>query len=130
MEKKEDFYIPEEIAEWIGMKKSEYLSQLILKAETGDIGFEEYHLYDSYIPSTIESPDKAFQDQVDGYLLRTYLKTYSDQGKFHQVVVGVVIDETKEKAQVFVPILSFVSRKDLLVQEFCSGAVITYQILN
>ncbi len=130
MEKKEDFYIPEEIAEWIGMKKSEYLSQLILKAEADDIGFEEYHLYDSYIPDTIENPDKAYEDQVDGYLMRIYLKTRNQRGSFHQVVLGVVIDDAKTKAQVFVPVLSFVSRKDQIVKEFCTGNVISHQTLN
>lgn len=130
MEKKEDFLIPDEIAEWIGLKKSEYLSKLIEKQIAGDIGFEQFHLFDSFISSTIEFPDKAYESEEDNQIIRTYIRSYNDRGHFHQVVVGVVIDDKKNNADVFVPILCFASRKDELVREFCVGEVITRPTLN
>ncbi|MFP5384537.1 MAG: hypothetical protein ACLGHN_00565 [Bacteriovoracia bacterium] len=129
MEKRDDFYIPEEMAEWIGLKKSEYLSRLIQIQDGDDIGFEEFHLYDSYIVGTIESPDKTFERDEDNQRIRTYLKSYSERPGFHQVVVGVLLDD-QSKAVVFIPILSFVSKKDALVREFCQGEVLKAPTLN
>lgn len=130
VEKRDDFYIPEEIAEWVGLKKSEYLSKLIEKQVPGDLGFESFHLYDQYIPGTIESPDKAFESQDDSQLLRTYVRSYRGDCDFHQVVIGLVMDDQASKANVFIPILSFVSKMDEVVREFCVGEVITRPTLN
>lgn len=130
MEKREDFNIPEEAAEWIGLKKSEYLSKLIGLLGPDDFGFEEFHLYDNHIPETIENPDKAFQEIIDGHKVRTYIRTYSERAVYHQVVLGVLINDDEKNATVFIPILSFVSRKRELVKEFSAGSVITAPTLN
>lgn len=130
MEKREDFFIPEDAAEWIGLKKSEYLSSLIQKQPADDLKFEEFHLFDGHIPSTIENPDKAFEYKEDDQVLRVYVRTYVERAKFHQVVIGVLIDDKQNKAAVFVPILCFVSKSDEVVREFCKGEVITRPTLN
>jgi len=62
MDTKESFFLTEEAANWIGQKKSEYLSVLINLSSRDDFGFEEYHLYDHLIPQTIEHPDQLFDD--------------------------------------------------------------------
>lgn len=130
MEKRDDFYIPEEVAEWIGLKKSEYLSKLIEKQVPGDIGFEQFHLYDTYMPGTIERPDKTYESSDDDQKIRTYIKTYSDRSGFHQVVIGVLLDDKKNSADVFVPIISFVCRESDLVKEFSKGTVLNSPVLN
>ena len=130
MEKRDDFFIPEEIAEWIGLKKSEYLSRLIQNQTENDFKFEEFHLYDGHIPTTIENPDKAFEFEEDEYTLRTYLRSYNDKGTFHQVVIGVLVDDKKNMADVFVPILCFVTKNEGLIREFTHGEVIARPILN
>lgn len=130
MEKREDFYIPEELVEWVSLKKSEYLSKLIMLQKPDDVGFEEFHLFDSYIPGTIESPDKAFETEEDQQKVRIYVKSFSDKFNFHQVVIGVVMDDKATKANVFIPIISFVSKNVELVKEFCVGEVITRPTLN
>jgi hypothetical protein len=130
MEKREDFYIPEEVAEWVSLKKSEYLSKLIQIQGAGDIGFEEFHLYDRLIGGTIESPDKAFESSEDQEIIRTYVKSYSERFNYHQVVVGVVLDDKERKANVFIPIITFVTKNVDVVKEFCVGEVITRPTLN
>lgn len=130
MEKRDDFYIPEEVAEWIGLKKSEYLSRLIEQQLPGDIGFEEFHLYDSHVPETIEKPDKSYESMEDDQKIRTYIKTYSDKKGFHQVVIGVLLDDKQKQADVFIPILTFVSRKTDIVKLFSVGTVISAHTLN
>jgi hypothetical protein len=124
MERRDDFFISEEVAEWIGLKKSEYISRLVLKASPDDIGVEDFHLFDSYIPGSIEKPDTIYESIEDHQRIRTYIKTYSEKVEFHQVVIGVVLDDKKHNSDIFIPILTFVSKKSELVKEFMSGAKI------
>lgn len=130
MERKDHFLISEEVAEWVGLKKSEYLSRIVANQEQDDIPFEEFHLYDSFIPSTIEAPDKIYEFSEDDHSVRTYLKTFSEKSFFHQVVIGVLINDKETRSDVFVPIITFVSRKNNLVKEFCNGVVISQGQLN
>lgn len=130
LEKRDDFLIPEEIAEWIGQKKSEFLSQLIEKNRPEDFGFEQFHLFDQYIPGTIEVPDRAYERSDDGQIIRTYVRTYRTDVEFHQVVLGLVMDDQGSEASVFIPILSFVTKFDELIKEFSVGNVITRPTLN
>ncbi len=118
------------MAEWIGLKKSEYLSKLIQNQKSDDFKFEEYHLFDKHIPTTIENPDKAFESLEDDNTVRIYLRSYNEKVVFHQVVLGVLIDDKQNKAHVFVPILCFVSKHDELIREFTHGDVITRPTLN
>ena len=130
MEKKDDYLISEEIAEWIGLKKSEYLSKLIENMESDDFGFERFHEFNHLVSGTIENPDKALEGEVDNQKMRTYIRTY-DQGEvFHQVVLGTVIDDKKASAEIFIPILVFVSRKDELVRMFSVGKIFSRPTLN
>lgn len=130
VEKRDDFFIPEEVAEWIGLKKSQYLSKIIEMGKPDDIGFEQYHLFDQHIPGTIENPDKAFESEDEDQKIRTYVRSYRTEVEFHQVVVGMVMDDKEMKASVFIPIISFVSKNDELIKEFCVGEVISRPTLN
>lgn len=130
MEKREDFVISEDIIEWIGLKKSEYLSKIISLQLSDDISFEKFHQYDSFIPGTIEFPDKVFEVSQDDQRVRSYLKSYSENSGFHQMVIGVLLEDKQNNADVFVPIISFVSLKSNLVQEFSVGRLVTRPTLN
>ncbi len=130
MEKREDFIISEEVAEWIGLKKSEYLSKLVLKQSQDDIGVEDFHRFDSYIPGSIEKPDSIYELIEDHQRIRTFVKTYSEGLEFHQVVIGVVLDDRKHNSDIFIPILTIVSKKNELVKEFLTGQKILTHKFN
>jgi hypothetical protein len=130
MQKREEFFISEEVAEWIGLKKSEYLSRLILKQSQDDIKFEDFHIYDSYIPDSIESPDSIFERIVDQQIIRTYIKSYVKDQEFHQVVIGVILEDKKHNSQIMVPILSFVSINIEVIKEFMEGEKVLSPKLN
>lgn len=130
MEKKDEFYIPEEVAEWVAQKKSEYLSKLISIQEADDIGIEQFHRFERFIQGTIEDPDKTLQAKIDGIVVRTYLKTYAEETGFHQIVLGAVIPDKATKNEIFVPILILVSKKTGLIKEFCQGDVLNKPTLN
>ena len=130
MERKEDFLIPEEIVEWIGLKKSEYLSRLIMEQKSEDIGFEDFQHYDAYVPGTIEVPDRTYQFKEDDQRIRTYVKTYSEKILFHQVVIGILIEDKSNNSDVFVPIITFVSRDANLIKGFSLGDAVSKPVLN
>jgi hypothetical protein len=130
MEKREEFLISEELAEWIGLKKSQYLSKLVERWVPGDISFEAYTLFDSFISNTIEQPDKVYELLEDDQKVRTYVKTFTERSGFNQLVLGVVVEDGKNSAHVFIPILTFVTRSHELVKAFSDGTVISGHLLN
>ena len=118
MDTKDDFYLPEDILEWIGLKKSEYLSRLINELSSDDYGFEDFHKFDEYLQETIGRPDETYEDKSEQFPIRTCIKTFSG---FHQIAIGAVIPDMNSEAQVFVPVLTFVTKKQQVVLSFSQG---------
>lgn len=127
---RDEFYLPEEIIEWIGLKKSEYLSKLLSSQSPNDIGFEEYLRYDKTIPETLENPDQSFESKSDGYVIRTYTKSYLEGEGFHQVVIGGLFPDKEKNSEVFVPILSFVTKFQETMKLFSEGDVLQRPTMN
>ncbi|MFL5784844.1 MAG: hypothetical protein ACJ76H_09560 [Bacteriovoracaceae bacterium] len=130
MSEEEKYSIPDEVEEWIGLKKSEYLSKLIENVKEGDFGFEEYHLFDHKIQETVEHPDRSFEENDDSYVIQTFVRTYSDEKMFHHVVVGSTYVDKKNEVEVFLLILSFVTRSENVVGIFSVGAPRARPTLN
>jgi hypothetical protein len=124
------FSIPEVLEEWVGLKKSEYLSRLIENLAEGDFGFEEFHQFDHKLQETVEHPDRSYEETIDGYTVQTYVRTYSDEKMFHQIVIGTVYEDKKNEVEVFLPILTFVTRSEELAGLFCVGSPKTRPTLN
>lgn len=118
----DDFYLPEELVEWLGLKKSEYLSKLIENLEPDDFQFHEYLSFEEFIPVTLATPDWSAESVEDGQVIKTYCRSFNDGRFFHQVVVGVVVSDQNQE-DVFVPIISLVTKKDKLVGIFGAGKV-------
>lgn len=124
------FDIPEELESWIGLKKSEYLSQLIENLKEDDFGFEEFHLFDHKLQETVEYPDRSFEEVKDGYPVQTFIRTYSDTRMYHQVVIGTVYIDKKNELEIFLPILTFVTRAEEMVSLFSVGTPRSRPTLN
>jgi hypothetical protein len=116
----DEFYLPEDVIEWLGLKKSEYLSKLIENVQADDFQFEEYHQFEDLISSTISLPDWSVEVLEDDRRIKTYYRLYSDEKAFYQVISGLIVED-QNKNDVFVPILSFVTRHEELVKIFCGG---------
>lgn len=114
------FYLPEDIIEWLGLKKSEYLSRLIVNIEPDDFQFEEYLRFDEFLPETLALPDWSIETLEDGHRVKTFCRTFGNPEVFHQVVIGALIPD-QEKNDVFIPILSFVTRTESLIKFFSAG---------
>lgn len=129
MDTRDDFYLPEDVLEWISLKKSEYLSVLIEKVKSSDFGFEEFQRFDYLIPGTIEVPDSIYEKEEDSYLVRTYIRSYQEDLFFHQLVIGLIILD-QENVPVFVPIITFVTKDSELVRNFSFGHLVNKIIRN
>lgn len=116
----DEFYLSEEIMEWVGLKKSEYLSRLIENIDQDDIQFEEYLRFDEMIPVTLAQSDWSIETIEDKQRLKTFCRSFVDKEVVHQIVVGVLVADQEQK-DVFVPIISFVTKKEKLVNLFSAG---------
>jgi hypothetical protein len=116
----DEFYLPEEIVEWLGLKKSEYLSRLIVNIKPDDFQFEEYLRFEKYLPETLSLPDWSLETIEDNQKVKTFCRTYADPEVFHQIVIGALIQD-QESADVFIPILSFVTKDESLIKIFSAG---------
>lgn len=123
----DEIYLPEEIMEWVGLKKSEYLSILIQNHRPIDIPIEEFHEFNGLVEGTIRKPDKLYFEEIDGYRVNTYVRAY-DKGT--QIVIGALFDEVKENSEIFVPILSLMSNDNDLIKIFTQGQAGNLPILN
>lgn len=116
----DEFYLPEEIVEWLGLKKSEYLSKLIVNIGPDDFQFEEYLNFEKFLPETLSLPDWSLETIEDHQKIKTFCRTFADPEVFHQVVIGALISD-QEKMDVFIPILTFVTRNESLIKIFSAG---------
>jgi hypothetical protein len=116
------FYLPEDVIEWLGLKKSEYLSKLIVNIEPTDFQFEEYHRFEEHLPETLSLPDWSIETLEDGFKVKTFCRTFGHPEVFHQMVIGAVIAD-QEKNDVFIPILTFVTRTESLIKLFSDGKI-------
>ncbi len=130
MDRKEEFYLTEEAAEWIGLKKSEYLSKLIMQVGEGDFDFEEFHRFDNLIPGTIQDPDRSYQDSSDTFTIMVFVKTYMEKQSFHQVVVAAALPDGNTKSEVLVPVLTFVTKKEEVVKQWTTGGPLIRRTLS
>lgn len=116
--------------EWIGLKKSEYLSELIQNMDPDDVPFEEFFKYDGLIEETIRNPDETFESVEDGHELRVFVRFHSSLQNIHQVVIGLLFPDEKKGAQVLVPVMTFVTKKEKLLRLFTSGTPVHKHTLN
>lgn len=108
--------------EWLSLKKSEYLSKLILAVTEDDIPFEEYTQFDELIPATLSQPDWSAETIEDKQRIKTFFRTFADPERLYQIVIGVLVPD-QNKSDVFVPIITFVTRKEGLVRHFNAGKI-------
>jgi hypothetical protein len=106
----------EEFLEWVGLKKSEYLSWLITELGSDDFGFETFHKYDHLIASTLERPDEIWYSKAEDFPLQFYHKFYSQENLIQIVVMAM----EKNRPQ-GIPILSVVTKFQKIASFFKQG---------
>ena len=117
----DEFYLPEDLVEWIGLKKSEYLSRLIQSAPEHDLSFDQYQKFDRLIPSTLSLPDWSVELKEDDQRIKIYCRSHHEDEAFFQIIVGVIILD-QSQSEVLVPILTYVTRFEFITRLFSGGS--------
>lgn len=125
----DEFYLSDEAMEWLGLKKSEYLSKLIENVRPDDFQFQDYLQYEDLIPQSLSLPDQTWEIMNDGYRIKTFVRSFADPEVFQQVVIGGLIPDQNQQ-EIFVPIISFVTKCEELVKIFSAGSEVTKPTLN
>ena len=106
----------EEFLEWVGLKKSEYLSWLIAELGPDDFGFDSFHKFDHLVPSTLERADEIWHLKTEDFPLSFYHKSHPREG-----LIQIVILATEKKSAQGVPILSVVTKESKIASFFKQG---------
>lgn len=127
--------LPQEEVDSLERKKSALLAELLTRRTNADIPFENFYLYDPYIPSTIESPDEIFSYEDDeGDELFVYLKGHSQAGvSFYYIVICTKLEMNQKEnshEEVLFPILSFPTLDGKLTKLYCVGEKISGNLKN
>lgn len=125
--------LSQEMMTSLEQKKSVLLADLLTKRKPSDIPFETFHVYEGYVPSTIENPDEVYKDEdedSDEYFV--YLKGHQHAGvSFYHVVLGIKLDVNQaNNDDVIYPILSFPTLDGDLVKSYCQGEKVSGQLRN
>jgi len=117
----------------IEQKKSELLAHHIDLLSEADIPIDKYPLYDSYIESTMESPDETFKNKdQSGDTIYTYIKAFDKQGvSFYYFVLCMKLEMSEEIGEeIIVPILTFPSVDGDLYRNYHKGEQVSGNLKN
>lgn len=116
----DNFEVEPDILEELELKKSSALADLLSMRSDHDISFEEFIDYESYLSSTLESPDEIFNNNEDE--LSTYIKSFKrDDFSFFYVVVCWKSPQVKDNHQLLLPIIAFPSIDQGLYKHYAVG---------
>jgi hypothetical protein len=118
----EEFYLPEEVVEWLGRKKSELLAWVLENQALDDIPVEDHHKYEGAVAQTLANPDQAWGQKWEGYRVVVQLKMFEDRGVYWMFVVALlspVVDRPGE--EVIIPVLTIPTWDRRWLLPWCQG---------
>lgn len=126
----DEFYLPEEIAEWVDQKKSELLAWVIQHRDDGDVPFEEFGAYGENVEGVLLGADESWAQRWEGHEVRILLKHFEDDALWLFVVCYCAPVEGKPTDQVLVPILVLPTRHTAWLRSWLRGEAITKRALH
>ncbi|MDD4974799.1 MAG: hypothetical protein PHY93_10640 [Bacteriovorax sp.] len=116
-------------------KKSVLLAELLVKRKDDDIPFEDFMLYESCFPETLETPDEVFESRdKEGDTFIVYIKSYIKERENFFYIISCLKRKDKENedspdVSVF-PVLAFPTNDLDLYSEFRTGKRIAGHLNN
>lgn len=124
--------IPTEVIEMLESKKSQMLAEMMINRSSGDIQFELFHKYDSYLDQTIQNPDEVYENEDDeGDEIYTYIRSFK-QGDipFFYVVICYLHQIGDGKESAVLPIIGFPSIDEMLYPKYAIGKKLNEKLKN
>jgi hypothetical protein len=126
--------MPQKELDDLERKKSTLLADLLMKRSTTDIPFENFHLYEPFIPSTIDNPDEVYSfNDEEGDEILVYLKGHIQSGvSFYYIVLckNLELDKQDQNQEVLFPILAFPTLDGKLTRYYCQGEKLSGNLKN
>jgi hypothetical protein len=107
----------------IAAKKSSLLASLLSVRSDADIPIESFHLYNSYLDTTIKQADEVYRSKdQDGDDLFTYVKSYHEGGvSFYYIVVCLCSTQKEVEEVSIIPIISFPTIDSATYEHYIDG---------
>jgi hypothetical protein len=116
-------------------KKSVLLADLLVKRKDDDISFEDFTLYESCFPETLENPDEVFESRdKEGDTFFVYIKSYIKERENYFYIISCLKRKDKDSEEspdvsVF-PVLAFPTNDLELYSDFRTGKRIAGHLNN
>ena len=114
-------------------KKSKLLADLLVKRKDNDVPFEDFMLYESCYPETLEVPDEVFEYRDnEGDVFFIYIKSFIKASENYFYIISCLKRKDNgesESVNVF-PVLAFPTNDLDLYSEFRSGKRISALLKN
>ncbi|MBC7538300.1 MAG: hypothetical protein H7281_05740 [Bacteriovorax sp.] len=114
-------------------KKSILLAELLVKRKDDDISFEDFTLYESCFPETLENPDEVFESRdKEGDSFFVYIKSYiKELDNYFYIISCLKRKDAGDSPEVSVfPVLAFPTNDLELYSEFRAGKRIAGHLKN
>jgi len=114
-------------------KKSKLLADLLVKRKDNDVPFEDFMLYESSYPETLEVPDEVFEFRDnEGDVFFIYIKSFIKENENYFYIISCLKKKDNgdsEEVSVF-PVLAFPTNDLDLYSEFRTGKRISALLKN
>jgi hypothetical protein len=120
----DEFYLPEEILEWVAQKKSELLAWVLEHRDDFDIPFEEFEDFNDLVPQVLEQSDETWLQRWDGHQVQVQLKMFEEDQIVWLMLISLkvpVLNESQVENDVLVPILILPTKHTSWLKQWLSG---------
>ena len=129
----DEFFLPDEIIEWVGLKKGELLAWVLENRDDEDISFEDYEDFTEKVPEALQNADETWLQKWDGYQIQIQLKMFEEEQIYWLMVVSLkapVVNEQEIQNDVLVPILIVPTKYTSWLKKWRSGEKLHTQHLH
>lgn len=120
----DEFYLPDEIIEWVGLKKGELLAWVLENRDEADIPFEEYEDFTEMVPEALQNADETWLQNWEGNKIQIQLKMFEEEQVYWLMVISLkvpVVNEQEIENDVLVPILIVPTKYTQWLKKWLSG---------
>lgn len=120
----DEFYLPDDVLEWVGLKKGELLAWVLENRDDGDIPFEEYEDFTEKVPEALQHADETWLQSWEGHQVQIQLKMFEEDQVHWLLVISLkapVINEQEIENDVLVPILIVPTKYTSWLKKWLSG---------
>jgi hypothetical protein len=129
----DEFYLPDDVVEWVAQKKSELLAWVLEHRDDFDIPFEEFEDYTEKVPDALAQSDEVWIQKWDGHTIQIQLKMFETEQIFWLLVISLkskVLNDEDVENDILVPILVIPTKHTMWLKKWLSGEKIQTRFVH